>query len=186
MTVVEDVRRARIELAKGFLFVSLANGSDSPFQREHGLALLDQALRTFEKCAAGLEAHGEDLAVFRARIKEFRANLDAAPENSDARPTPSARLRIAFHELETGASDLDDRIRRNLRALAERLDLEFRISLILSLGLLFALCVVAYVTMRRRFWQRPNSSCCCSARPSPCAASGTRSLSRTPPAGWSF
>ena len=90
MTVVEDVRLARIELAKGFLFVSLANGSDSPFQREHGLVLLDQALWTFEKCTAGLEAHGEDLAVFRARIKEFRANLDAAPENSEARPTPSA------------------------------------------------------------------------------------------------
>ncbi len=151
VAVLEDMRLARIELTKGFLFVSMATGPESPFQREHGLVLLEQALRTFEKCAAGLEQeYGQRLASFRTHVETFRSSLDAAPEGGEARDARTARARIAFHALETSASDLDERIRHDLRALADRLDREFRVSLLLSLGLLSALCIVAYFTMRRR------------------------------------
>ncbi len=151
VAVLEDMRLARIELTKGFLFVSMATGPESPFQREHGLVLLDQALRTFEKCAAGLEhEYGQRLASFRTHVETFRSSLDVAPEGGETQDARTARARIAFHALETSASDLDERIRHDLRALADRLDREFRISLLLSLGLLSALCIVAYFTMRRR------------------------------------
>ena len=47
--VLTDLREGRIDLAKGFLHLTLADDPRAPFRREEGLALLDQAVSAVEK-----------------------------------------------------------------------------------------------------------------------------------------
>ena len=81
VSVLERVRRARADLAKGFLHVSLAGAPGSPFDRAQGLAYLEQATSSFEEALRWQAADGPRLASrrtaedFRARLDGFRAEL---------------------------------------------------------------------------------------------------------------
>ena len=48
VSVVEEFRGARIDLAKGFLYTSLSGDPASPFNRDQGLALVRQAIFSLE------------------------------------------------------------------------------------------------------------------------------------------
>ncbi len=90
-------RQARIDLTHGFLHVALGNAPGSPWQREQGIALLNQAVADIERLTAQTPlGDGGDVA---ARGAAFRALLR---EESDTRYAArrAVELRAAFHGLE--------------------------------------------------------------------------------------
>lgn len=73
--IIRDLRQARVDLAQGFLHVSLGGAPRSPWQREQGLALLAQALADFERSLGALPARSENADEFAAQLRAFRAQL---------------------------------------------------------------------------------------------------------------
>lgn len=103
-----EIRQARIELTKGFLVASLAHGPGSPFGRDDGLALLDQAVQSFEHAAAANSGgNAQDAAAFRHSVEAFRQRLDAWRGAVAPMPGDLVALRIAFSDLEHRADRLD-------------------------------------------------------------------------------
>jgi hypothetical protein len=129
------LRQARIDLAKGYLHVSLAGSPQSPFDRAQGLALLDQAgssleraLRLQREFAAGRtipradEASPSLLAAFAQAVAQFRGLVVGGrgdPERDSAR---EAELRIAFFSLERQADAVDPQIQQDLSWMVRRYD----------------------------------------------------------------
>ena len=116
---LEEIRHARVELAKGFLHLSLGGERDSPFSLESGVALLDQAVISFERTlAAGIELDTADVQRFQLHAQSFQRQL-AAWREAPASQERLVALRLAFGDLERRADALDviaqDRIRRLAR-----------------------------------------------------------------------
>jgi diguanylate cyclase (GGDEF)-like protein/PAS domain S-box-containing protein len=106
------LRQTRIDLAEGFLHVSLGGAPQSPWQREQGLALLDQALADLERLTAWVPSDGvlgdpqRDMNAFRVLLRE------EVDPRFDARH--AVELRAAFHRLEDAVARLDVAARRRL------------------------------------------------------------------------
>lgn len=155
--VLEDVREARIDLAKGFLHVLLGSDQPSPFHREEGMALLDQAIQVLERAdrrgvqSPGLPAEAAETEVgeFGRMVHEFRASLiDWLAREEGSRRDLELRLRIDFHELERLAGRIDTASQAELEALRSRLDRRFGLTLTASVVLLAAVCAGVYVNAR--------------------------------------
>ncbi|HET6437943.1 MAG TPA: PAS domain-containing protein [Anaeromyxobacter sp.] len=133
---LETIRRARIDLAKGFLFSSLGE-EDRVFDPELGLALLDQA--TVALARALRETEGGDageVRTFEERLSAFRALVRSWKGERRVSPAREAELRIAYYDLERRADGMDSRVSARLAALAARLDRLFWFILVAGLVLL--------------------------------------------------
>ncbi|MGE4551933.1 MAG: PAS domain S-box protein [Desulfovibrionaceae bacterium] len=138
---LETLSQARIDLAKGFLAVTLSDQPDSPFQRDQGLALLDQALAALNRADDGLD-EGQDL---RRRIAAFQDRLGGG-KDAEA----ETALRIAFHDLERRADAVDARARDALHELAARNDRQFARALATAVVLLAAMGSLVFWAVRAR------------------------------------
>ncbi len=150
--MLENVREARIDLAKGFLNVTLSDEEQSPVRRAEGLALLDQAIAVLQQ-AARLEP-GETVergGDFERNVAAFGSLLnDWSHAESNSRHTLDLRLRIAFHELERQAGGIDVATQHGLQMLDARLDREFAFTLVTAMGLLSGICSGVYLTGRNQ------------------------------------
>lgn len=152
--ILENVRKARIDLARGFLHLTLADGSGEPFDRAQGIALLDRSIRSLQTTIATAERLGvirSDEAWiepgFESSVRTFR-NRVAAWSNDEKNATSLTRLRSAFSELERHADQVDDITRRNLDVLNNRLQKQFERALLAAALFLGVLCTGVFVTTR--------------------------------------
>ncbi len=134
---ITTMHLARIELSKGFLYATLDDDPQSPFDRDTGLALLQQAATSLEQAAVitrgeidegVLESFQQSLEKFEAHLLEFRAA-------TTPQPGLQTELRLAFYDLERQADAIDLESHQALQALRSRLDLEF-VQVMLGAGLL--------------------------------------------------
>ena len=139
---ITTLHLARIELAKGFLYVTLSDDPEAPFSRDEGLVLLRQASTSFE---ASMNINADmfsesDLAEFKQSLSEFQTKLD----EYSASPTPrlETELRIAFHNLESQANQVDGQSHLRLEKLASELNRGFALTLSGAALLLLGVCIM--------------------------------------------
>lgn len=142
---LSNFRQARLDLSKGFLHVTLADLPDSPFGQAEGLALLKQAISTFE------EDLGKKSNIDSGIIKEFKKSIAAFSEElknwkreDKSYPAKMVQLRVLFNELERQADILDAQAQHNIVNLTSRLDRQFAIALVVASVLLAAICLVVF------------------------------------------
>jgi len=145
---ITTMHLARIELSKGFLYVMLAEEANSPFNRDEGLALLQQAADSLEAAAtaSGAAAPLADVADFQQSLASFQALLLDYRAASAPQPRLEAELRIAFHDLETHAAAVDFQSQQQLQALRAKFDLEYGLTLAGATVLLLGVCGVMVYT----------------------------------------
>ena len=152
-----NFREARLDLAEGFLHLSLAGDPQSPFRREEGIALLDQAISVLAE-AADQPALATTQPEAANLVNDFRTKTLALRDQLLAygRAEPAARhnlelpLRLSFHELDKLAEQVDSASQRALNALASRLDARFTAALAASAALLGLMCLGVYQVGRRQ------------------------------------
>mgnify|MGYP000862985273 FL=1 len=144
---LQVMREAQVDLCKGFLYITLAGEPDSPFQKERGASLLQQATSVFDRelQSGGLAAGSPELrAAFQENLSMFQRRLADWRSEEDSDPGRVTELRIALHNLELQADQMDARIRRDLDKLARRLDIDFLLLLGVSGLLLTGVCCVVF------------------------------------------
>ena len=155
--MVVAIRDARIDLAKGFLDLTLAADEHSPYRREEGLALMDQAVAAFREAgqdlwaSASLPGAPDGLAeAFDARVARFRQLLEELPlAAGPARAAKEVQLRVAFHELENLAAQADGAAQRRVGRLVAGFGREFDATLLALLLLLGGLSAGVWIAARR-------------------------------------
>ncbi len=152
--------QARVDLAKGYLHVSLADRPRYPFDRAQGLALLDQAgsslrrasllQRDFTSAAApgaGGPLHAQ-FTAFAEAVARFRNLLLDQRADQGTDPGREAGLRIGFLDLERKADAIEARIRRDLSQTMRRFA-RVRAAILWGSGGLLALICAAVVASSR-------------------------------------
>ncbi len=149
----EQFRQARIELAKGYLYVSLAGEPDVPFDRGQGLALLKQSVASMQQALDrnGLPAtNTAAMSDFRKKVASFSVLLGRYSASSSPDPALDTQLRVAFYGLERQADVVDARIQEHMRALSSRYDAWFYGLLSAAACLLALFCAGVIVVIRAR------------------------------------
>ncbi|MFO1320010.1 MAG: response regulator, partial [Burkholderiales bacterium] len=139
---------ARIDLARGFLHLSLVGDALSPFDRTQGEALVRQALDTFDAVAADPQFASLVTPAYRSGMETFRRNLDASI--GAASREQWAQRQIALRIVEHEAQRLSEAGEAALRAAAGRQDTEFAVALALAAVLLTATGTGLFMASRAR------------------------------------
>ncbi len=161
IVALDTFRRARIDLAKGFLHTTLAGDPSSPFDGREGWALLMQAIVEFEEAQQLLESQGIDwlgpeeafsAEAFSRAVFAFHASLLEWKASNSRGPAQETRLRNAFYELELQADQLDSLSQSALHDRQARLNRDFVVSASVAGVLLLAICCGLYLagSSRRR------------------------------------
>lgn len=150
--VITNIHLARIELAKGFLYVTLSGDPNSPFGREDGLVLLQQAADTLEGLAANLDGFStvENQAMFRQDLDTFQESLADFRTAAASTPAQEAALRIAFHDLERQASEMDAQSHDQLVGLKKSFNKQYGIVLGMAAILLAGISTVLILVEQAR------------------------------------
>jgi len=147
----ENIRQARIDLSKGFLHLSLGEEPGAPFGQAEGVALLRQALASFEDALqrqAGVE--GQTAEEFRHKVDAFDASLERWKNAGQTKAGQAVALRVAFNDLERRADAIDLQAQRHVMELSRRLDLQFGLAVVAATLLLGLVGVAVYLADRRR------------------------------------
>lgn len=146
---LENFRQARISLTKGFLHVSLADTPGSQFSENGGVALLNQAVASFETSQDFL-AQTEQKATddFRKSIGILKIYLKDWKTEDSTRPGRMMRLRATLLELERQTEVLDTRTQLYLDRLMEKLNIQFYIGLGGAVILLGGVCTLVFKLTR--------------------------------------
>ena len=140
---VESVQQARIDLAKGFLHVSLAGDPSAPSDPVEGAALVQQALAAFDSALTVLEpAGGEATAAFRRSAGAFGDRLAEWQAATAPDAGLAVRLRVAYSDVEREAVRLETLVQRQPLELDARLGAELGIALAAAMLLLVVGSVV--------------------------------------------
>lgn len=149
-----EFRQSRIDLAEGFLHLSLSGEEDTPYERDQGLTLLRQALAEMETALRRHAPATESpiLAVFQQDVAALRQLLADTGGNATLSPKTKLQLRILLNDLERQADLVDSRLREEMHALSVRHDRLFTALLLGSALLLGGVCyiVVAAVQAAQR------------------------------------
>jgi len=156
--LIENFRDARVNLAQGFLHLTLAGESKSPFRRDVGVAMLNQALavlgETESQLAAAAKGKSADTGageLLRAHTAAFRGQMAAYDRaSSAAKHGLELPLQVAFHELEDLAQRVDTQRRAELNTLTQRYHSRLAAALIASAVLLGALGASVWQARRRQ------------------------------------
>ncbi|MGE5313743.1 MAG: ATP-binding protein [Acidobacteriota bacterium] len=153
--LLENVRTARIDMAKGFLYVSLSGQASSPFERGQGFALLQQSIDDYYAVTGAIELNADmdsaDSAVFstfRHTLDSFTQQLKAWKASPQAAAQEEARLRIAFYDLERQSERLDAGIRDMLMVTHRQQNAVFVTALVVSILLLSGICGALLLSVR--------------------------------------
>ena len=142
---LENMRLARIDLNKGFLYTSLSGSAGSPFDYDQGLALLQQAIASIdENIVLDTPEARNTLADFRVSVDKFQDALTQWKQQGVSDPGMEVILRVAFTDLEHQADRLDNLSHTSLDLIADRLNFEFGVTLSFSAVLLVGICSFVY------------------------------------------
>ncbi len=144
---IRDLRTARLELAKGSLYLSQADEAGSAFERGQGLALLRRAMGTLES----KEQAGEVVlsAAMREALAVLRERSGAWPAEGARTPGQAAEMRAVFHAVEREADGLD----LQLQARVERVSVDNRrefLAVTLGAGLTMVVFSAVILLLQRR------------------------------------
>lgn len=124
---LENIRQARIDLAKGFLHVTMGDEPNLPFGMREGTALLQQAISSFKEALSQQGLVDENLArEFQQNVNLFQESLTSWKKRNP-KPEDMVALRVAFGKLEREADLIDSGTALRLNRLAERLDNQFKV-----------------------------------------------------------
>lgn len=149
--VLENIRQARIDLAKGFLHIGLAGDARSPFKQEIGIAYINQAATVFKKSVSihnhpgltTITAKEEQLLQeFSHDIFVFQQSLANDPLIQNAKT--KTNLRIQFYNLEKQADQIDNFFNLNLTRLSTQQNSEFLTALLFAVFLLTLICIIFF------------------------------------------
>ena len=146
---IENLRLARIDLNKGFLYLSLSGSPDSPFNHEQGMALLEQATLTFEASVDFLEPNQQESATtFRKSISLFNQAITNLQEPGASQSFKATSLRILFNDLERQADRIDHLAQLTILELSNQLEREFIVVMAVDTILLLGVCMVVVFSER--------------------------------------
>lgn len=141
---LENMHHAHNELNKGLLYTSLSSDPSMPFDREQGIALLEQAVASLEE-AISISNH-DSLALipqtskalndYRESLNEFKLKQDEWSKTNDNSPKTKTEIRIVFTKLENQSELIEELTKKNLENLSYRLDLQFAFVYLLGFLLL--------------------------------------------------
>ena len=153
--VLDDINLARIDFARGFLYVTLADDPQSPFRKVEGLALVDQAIARLQHAKADQNAQiFPDLAAqswneFEQKTAALRTDLaNWSGTQGEERSRLGLRLHLEFRELEQYGSQVDLASHAALRRLNSHLDETFAWTIVASALLLGGICIGVYLVGR--------------------------------------
>ncbi|MBI5255006.1 MAG: response regulator [Burkholderiales bacterium] len=149
-TLVRELGRAGDDLSDGFLHLTLGQQPDSAWQREQGLALLQQALASYQRSASALGQAGLQAPDLRRQIEQFQALLVAAQQGGGPSAAQALALRLAMRQLTDSTAQMDKAMRAEIARLSDRLDQAYLWSLGLALLLMGGVCVGVYQADRLR------------------------------------
>ena len=142
---LENMRLARIDLNKGFLYATLSGSAGSPFDLDQGIALLQQAISALDKnIIADTPEAKITVADFQVSVSKFQEALTEWKKQGASDPGTEVKLRVAFAALEHQADMLDALSQRSLKKISDRLNFEFGFTLLLSVVLLAGICGFVY------------------------------------------
>jgi PAS domain S-box-containing protein len=145
--IVRELGRAGNDLSQGFLHFALGGEEDAPWRRDQGLALLTQALDSFERAARRSPLPADVARAFRRDLARFRELLRARSEQA-----PSERqmleLRLALYRLEASADRVDRLLLEDLAQLSVELERAFAWALAGAVLLLAATFYAVHLTRR--------------------------------------
>ena len=144
---ISQFRQARIDLYQGFLHVSLGTSDAAPWDRNQGIALLNQALAAFDRLLTQLPLEPSHTMAFTDQVRNFRSVLLEGRTGADVRH--EVELRVAFHSLETMLYRLEAASRERLRTIQAESRERFRLVLGLA-GALLVMISVGLVAAARR------------------------------------
>ncbi len=139
---VTTMRQARLDLANGFLYITLSGEPGAAYDHEAGLIMLQQAVQSLEQAAGmnnDLNSQNE-IADFKKSLAVFRDRLSAYGQNGAGRTGQEVDLRIAYHDLETRVNRVDVLSETNLQNLIQLLDNEYIVALAGAVALLLIIC----------------------------------------------
>ncbi len=145
---LENLRQARLDLAKGLLALRLGGKTDSPFSDTQGLALTNQALEQLEALAKNRST--AEAKTFGNSADALRRGLAPLSSGHVRGPEQEAALRIALHRVEAQSDRLDAAVRADTARLRASLAHEYALALIFSALLLCAGGTVALFAARAR------------------------------------
>jgi PAS domain S-box-containing protein len=128
------------DISEGFLHLTLGTRANSPWQREQGLALMQQALDAYARTsvALGPQVPAElDLAPHIRSLRELLRRPETLQSDS-----VDVALRLEMHRLLTEADRLDAAVRRQLAELTARNHRTFDIGTLFVLLLIVGLCAM--------------------------------------------
>jgi PAS domain S-box-containing protein len=158
-TEISLLRQARIDLVKGYLYVTLDSSAAAPFDRSQGMALIDQARvsleqalslqrQNFGETSAG--ASQVSLDQFINDVQAFDQALDDTRSFGSNDVAAETRRRIAFYALEQHAGEVDNQLQADLNNLQLR-NTRMYASFLGSAGvLLIVLCLAVFAGARAR------------------------------------
>ncbi|MEO0034360.1 MAG: hypothetical protein RLZZ501_383 [Pseudomonadota bacterium] len=153
-----ELRQARLDLGRGFLQASLDDGQGgSPFSREAGLALLLQAVGSFERAVDPERNGAADAEGFRRSLGEFQRQLESWRHLPSGDTRRAVALRVAFADLERRAGRVDADGQRDIEILGATADRVFAWSLagsLLALGLIIAIVLMLARRTSQAFTER--------------------------------
>ncbi|WP_200374408.1 ATP-binding protein [Thiocystis violacea] len=153
---LEDIRRSRIDLAKGFLHLSLAEHPGSPFGEDSGAALLRQSIASFQRSLEPAASVGApELERFRRSAGEFERLLGIWTRDRDQGSQTDLSqtllaLHIAYGDLERQAEQADEAARLLLERIAARTDRNFALTLGGCAGALLLTIGILILAARRQ------------------------------------
>ncbi|MGE3888803.1 MAG: ATP-binding protein [Vicinamibacterales bacterium] len=150
---LSELREARVELAKGLVYVTLGSDPDSSFDREQGLALLAQAADGLDDATRPEDFMAGDspsvtLDAFRRSLQAFRARLSQSTGGTGA--SADAALRAAFYDLERQADQVDAHILAQLARHTDRSDRNFMLVLAVAAVMLSVVCAGIFIAGREQ------------------------------------
>jgi signal transduction histidine kinase/ActR/RegA family two-component response regulator len=151
-----NLRKARIDLAHGFMHISFSGESTSPYSHEQGLALVAQALNAFER-AAEFESVQPLLESLRSESNKFYLYLRQLRQ-IDYSGRDKTALRIVFHQLERQAETLENAVGQKLKGLSDDQNRDFNLAVLIAVVLLGTICSVVFVIEKRAVEREKNAA----------------------------
>ena len=151
-----DIVRAGEDLREGLLHLALGRESDSPWQQEQGVVLLEQALAGYRRALAGLAQasnSGDATAGFAEdlhRLETRVADLRRAYLRSGGRIALDAATRSDLYAIAGKAAVLSNRVRQEVERTTARLHQVFLLTLLASGLMLGTICVALFLAQRAR------------------------------------
>ncbi|WP_159105417.1 PAS domain S-box protein [Thiorhodococcus drewsii] len=149
-----EMRQAQIDLAKGFLQVSLSGSPGAPFSRDAGIVLLHQSIDSFERAlAARGSASTDSLESFERAASEFEHLLDRWRLDPSPDPSRMVALRVAYGDLERRAEESDAAVEQGMVALNGLIERNFVVTLTGAvLALMITIGIVILAVRRQHLW----------------------------------